>query len=243
MKKQHKINQIIQNPMALKVLVFISMFYMCIMLCNIILTNKYIGTDSFFILGGTLTAPFIFILDDIVAEVYGYKITRCLIISGFISQTIFAFVCQLVLLAPYPTFFTQQAFYSTILGTSLLRFDFSGFFAYIIANLMNAYILTRWKLLLKGRKFWLRSIGSSAFSEAIYSFVAIFLMELNTIPLDNLLKVVLISYSIKVIYSTIFAVPAQLAVNYIKNITHLDVYELPKKFTPFQSLKFNMRKS
>ncbi len=42
--------------------------------------------------------------DDIVAEIYGYKITRFMIISEFTSQTLFALICQLAVLAPCHTF-------------------------------------------------------------------------------------------------------------------------------------------
>jgi uncharacterized integral membrane protein (TIGR00697 family) len=212
---------------------------MSIMLCNAILTNRYVGYDAFFILGGTFTSPFIFILDDIIAEIYGYKIARCVILTGFAAQTLFVIICQLIVMAPSPAHFKDEAVYAQILGTSLLRINISGFIAYIIANLLNSYILTRWKILLKGRKFWLRSLCSSTFSEALYSFIAILMMEIYSIPLNNVLKVVIISYLIKATYSLIFAAPANLLVNYIKNQTGIDVYDFPQKFTPFKYLRLN----
>lgn len=212
------------------------MIYMSIMLCNAILTNRYVGTDLLFVLGGTLTSPLIFILDDIIAEIYGYKITQYVILSGFGAQTLFALICQLIVVAPYPSFFKEHIAYTHILGPSLLRIDISGFAAYIIANLANSYIITRWKVLLKGRKFWLRSLGSSVFSEALYSFMAIMMMELNSIPINEIIKVVLISYSIKVSYSVVLAGPANLVVSFIKKHTGIDVYDFPKKFTPFKYL-------
>lgn len=226
----------IENPTGFKVLLLVCMLYMSIMLCNAILTNRYIGIDSFFILGGTLTSPFVFILDDVVAEVYGYKITQFMIISGFLSLTLFTLICQLAVIAPYPSFFKHEDAYSYILGISLLRIDISGCIAYISANLINSYILTRWKILLKGRKFWLRSLGSCAFSEALYSLIAIVLMEVNSIPLKSVMKIVIISYLIKTSYSLILSYPAQLVVNYIKKITGIDVYDFPKKYTPFKYL-------
>jgi uncharacterized integral membrane protein (TIGR00697 family) len=212
---------------------------MSIMLCNAILTNRYVGTNTFFILGGTLTSPFVFILDDIIAEVYGYKIARCVILTGFAAQTLFVIICQLVVMAPSPSHFKDGSAYAQILGSSLLRINISGFIAYIVANLVNSYILTRWKVLLKGRKFWLRSLCSSTFSEALYSCIAILMMEINSIPLKDVLKVVVISYLIKAIYSLIFAVPANVLVNYVKKRTGIDVYDFPKKFTPFKYLNLD----
>lgn len=224
---------VINNPSGYKFLITMCMIYMSIMLCNAILTNRYVGTDSFYILGGTLTSPFVFILDDIIAEIYGYKIARCVILSGFSAQTLFAIICQCIVIAPYPSHFTEYSDYINILGSSFLRINISGFIAYIIANLVNSYIISRWKVLLKGRKFWLRSLCSSTFSEALYSFIAILMMELNSIPLHDVFKVVLISYLIKATYSIIFAAPSNLLVNYVKKQTGIDVYDFPKKLTPF----------
>lgn len=229
-------NSVIDNPAGYKFLVFISMLYMSIMLCNAILTNRYIGVDAFFVLGGTFTSPFTFILDDIIAEIYGYRITQSVVLSGFAAQTIFALICFFAVLTPHPSFFKEQTAYAYILGPSLLRIDISGFAAYIIANLVNSYIITRWKILLKGRHFWLRSLGSSTFSEALYSFLAIIMMEINSIPMHYVLRVILISYLIKVTYCLVFAGPANLIVNYVKRLTGIDVYDFPKNLTPFKFL-------
>ncbi|MEO8400307.1 MAG: queuosine precursor transporter [Gammaproteobacteria bacterium] len=230
---------VLNHSSGYRLLIVLSMIYMSIMLCNAILTNRYIGYDTFFILGGTLTSPFVFILDDIIAEIYGYRIARCVILTGFAAQTLFVIICQLVVMTPSPSHFKDGAAYAQILGISLLRINISGFIAYIVANLVNSYILTRWKVLLKGRKFWLRSLFSSMFSEALYSFIAILMMEINSIPLNDVLKVVIISYLIKATYSLIFAVPSNVLVNHIKKRTGIDVYDFPQKFTPFKYLNLN----
>lgn len=222
------------NPSGYKFLAVISMLYISIMLCNAILTNRYIGSEALFVLGGTFTSPFIFVMDGIIAEIYGYKIAQCVILSGFASQLIFTLICQVVVILPYPHFFKDEIAYTSILGSSLVRIGISGFIAYITANLLNSYIISRWKSLLKGRYFWLRSLGASAFSEGWYSFIAILMMEFQEIPLRSMMKVILISYFIKIFYSVVFSGPANLLVNYIKKSTGIDVYDFPKRLTPFK---------
>lgn len=233
---------VLSNATGFKFLVCLSMLYMSIMLFNAVLTNRYLGTDTLYVLGGTLTSPFIFILDDIIAEIYGYKITQTVIIAGFAAQTLFSILCLLVLAAPHPSFFTNQAAYSSILGMTLFRINLSGFAANLIANLMNSYIISRWKVLLKGKKFWLRSLGSSTIAEAFYSFLAIMMMEFKSIPFHDILRVVLLSYLIKASYSAIFAFPANSIVNWMKRKTGIDVYDFPKNFTPekFANLRQEM---
>lgn len=232
MNEKSKLQMVLPNSAGFKYLIFLSMFYMSIMLFNAIMTNRYVGYDNLYVLGGTLTAPFIFILDDIIAEIYGYKITQTVIIAGYTAQTLFALLAQVILLSPSPGNFTAQTSYATILGLSLLRINFSGFVANIAANLMNSYIISRWKILLKGKHFWLRSLVSSTIAEAFYSFLAILMMELKSIPFHDVLKVVLLSYAIKAGYSAFFAWPANIIVNIIKRKTGIDIYDLKPDFTP-----------
>ena len=193
----------------------------------------------FFYWGGAFISPLLFILDDIIAEIYGYKIIRTVVLSGFLAQTLFSLISLLVVNAPYPTFFKEQHAYNYILGLSFLRIDLSGFVAYLTANLINSYILTQWKVLLKGRKFWLRSSGSSIFSEAIYSLIAVLMIELYSIPTYKLFKIVLVIYLIKAACTIIFSTPANLLVTYLKKITGIDVYESSKEFTPFKYKKLH----
>lgn len=113
----------------------------------------------------------------------------------------------------------------------------------LVANTLNAYIITRWKIMLKGKFFWIRSLGSSSLAEAIYSFIAIILMEIFSIPLTNILKVILLSYSIKLLYSLFFAFPVTSLVKFLKNYSGVDIYDFPKQLTPEAYLAMDNNKS
>ena len=63
------------------------------------------------------------------------------------------------------------------------------------------------------------------------------MMELASIPLNDILKVAAMSFSIKAIYSIVLAYPANILVDYLKRVTGIDVYDFPKKFTPFKYSK------
>lgn len=218
-------------------LIFFSMLYMSVMICNAILTNRYISlSKDIFVLGGTLTSPLIFILGDIVAEIFGYKAAKQMIWSGFTCQVIFAIICGLVARAAYPVFFKNYYAYSFVFD-QLLYIVMSSFIAFIVSGLINIYIITKWKVFLQGRYFWLRSLGSSTIAEALYSAIAILMMEIGFIPLANIWKVILISYLIKVTYSIIFSWPGNLIVNYIKSTEKIDVYDFPSNYNPFKKNK------
>jgi uncharacterized integral membrane protein (TIGR00697 family) len=214
------------NFPAIGYLIFFSMLCMSIMLLNSIMTNRYVSLSSdIFVLGGTLTSPLFFILSDIIAEIFGYKAAKKIIWFGFACQMLFAVICFLVIKAPAPIELKHGDAYAYIFG-ELPHIVISSFVAFIIASLVNVQIITRWKALVHGRFFWLRSIGSSTFAEALYSAIAIFMMEVNAIPINSVIKVILVSYCIKVCYSIIFAWPTNILVNYIKATTKVDVYDV-----------------
>ena len=239
-KEKNLTGSVTNNPLGYKYLAFLSMIYVSVMLFNAILTNRYIGTEAIFVLGGTFTSPFVFLIDNIIAEIYGFKITRSVIFCGIAAQTLFVLLCQLVLHAPHPSFFNNNEAYEQILGWSLLRIHISGCAAYILAILFNTKVLTQWKVLLKGRKFWLRSLGSCTVSELLYSFIAILLMEVQSIPISDILKVVTLSYSIKMLYNIVLVLPTQALVNYIRRVTGIDVYDFNHNFTPSKYYNYKL---
>jgi uncharacterized integral membrane protein (TIGR00697 family) len=226
-----KFNEINNFLSGYKYLIFFSMLFMSIMICYVLLTNRYVSiSKNIFILGGTLTSPFIFILGDIVAEIFGYKAAKQMIWSGFICQSSFAIICELIVHAPYPVNFKYYNEYNFVFS-QLGYIVFTSIFAYIISNLINIFIITKWKILLKGRYFWLRSLGSSTIAEAIYSLIAIILMEVGSIPPSSMIKLILTSYLIKVIYSLMFAVPSNVLVYWIKHSTRMTPTAYREKIT------------
>lgn len=217
------------------VLLYFCMFYMSIMLFSAIFTDRYIGYDAIFVLGGSFTSPLFFIISDIVAEIYGSKITHRMIFAGFLFQTLFSIFCQFVIRSPSPNL-SKFNIYFFIVFNPLLTINLKSFFAYIISSLINVRIITRWKILTQGKNFWIRSLGSSTISEALYSLIAIITMEIFSLSMSHVIKIVLASYSIKLIFSAIISKPAEKLVDFLKIYTKIDISE-EDKFTP----KFNLK--
>lgn len=231
-----------KSRLAYSYLIFLCMPYMGIMLCNSILTNRYVGGDDLFILGGTLTSPFVFIMDNIIAEIYGFQIARNVIFIGYLTQLSISLIFLMIVSLPYPHIFNDYEAYRHILGWQMFRIITSGFFAYISANLLNSYLISRWKVLVKGRYFLLRSIGASSVAEALYTLIAVFIMEISMLSYGSILHVTCLSFSIKLLYSLIFAVPSSLLVRHIKHKTGMDVYDFPASLTPFNYIKHQQDK-
>ena len=54
----------------------ISIVYVVFMICANVMASKIISVGSFIIDAGTLTYPFTFMLGDVLADLYGYKMAK-----------------------------------------------------------------------------------------------------------------------------------------------------------------------
>src|SRR3990167_8097557 len=113
-----------------KYLPFLTMLYVTIMLAVTVLSNKIIIISSHISMAGTLFIPFFFVLSDIIAEIYGYKMAKKIIWIAFLCHLIFAFLCTIAIHMPSPNFWVGQKSYELVLGNQF-RLMFSGFLAYI----------------------------------------------------------------------------------------------------------------
>jgi uncharacterized integral membrane protein (TIGR00697 family) len=105
--------------------------------------------------------PLWFVLGDVIAEVYGYKAARHVIWMAIICQFIFALSCAILISFDSPDGWANQGAYNQVLG-KLPRVAFASFFAIVSGAFINAYAISKWKILLHGKYFWLRSLGASA---------------------------------------------------------------------------------
>lgn len=224
-----------KNDHSYVFLTSLSMIFIAAALCSAVLTHRlvYIGF-GFITQGGTLLAPFWFILGDIIAEIYGYDRCKQVIWTTLFCQAAFGIFCYLVIQMPYPTGWSNNNAYELVLG-GIIRTTFSAFIAFFIGSFLNIFLLVRWKVLLKGKYFWLRSLGASTLSELIFTILAVFMIQFGKLSLDNIIKIIIVSYSIKLIYSFILVYPSNLLVSYIKYKEGIDVYD---KKTNFNPLKF-----
>ncbi len=218
---------------------FLAMLYVSVMLCNMILTNKWIKIGDYFVFGGAFISPLLFIFGDIIAEIFGYKIAKQVIIFGFICQTLFAIAVEFMIATPAPTNWHQQAAYSYTLG-SLLRIDLSGLVAFLVSSLINIRFIAKWKIMVMGRYFWLRSIGSSTIAEACYSALAIVMIAFGSLPFSTMFSIILITFLIKFSYSIVLAYPGNLLVSFIKHRFKIDVYD--SSFNSFSFFRMGAKK-
>lgn len=221
------------NKIQYKYLIFISMLYITIKLSTIVLIYKIIKIGPFSASASTLVLPLWFVMGDIIAEVYGYKVARHVIWMAILCQCIFASVCTLFVSLPLLSCWPDQKAYNQILGR-LPRIVFASSIAIISSTFINAYIISKWKILLRGKYFWLRSIGASTIGELVFTLIT-FTQFIGVISFTQLLYLMTISYMIQLFMNPILATPSMLISTLLKQAEGVDAYDDSINFNPFKT--------
>jgi len=216
-----------------KLLILFSMLYLTIMLTGVIVLNKTIMVFSYPVTATALISPLWFIMGDIIAEIYGFKIARKIFYSAVACQWIYVTAGTYLIHMHSPENWHYQLYYNYVFS-GLFRLNFSMLIAIIIAGNFNIYFITRWKFLLKGKYFWLRSMGASGGCEILYTLLASFFVFVGTLSWPNLISFTLLALMLKIIYTIILVYPANYITFLVKKYAGIDVYD-NNIINPFKS--------
>lgn len=195
----------------------LGMLYITLVLCSAVLTNKVVAIGPAITLAGVLIVPFIFCTADIMAELFGYKIASITVQLAFVFQLIFAVLCTQCIKLPSPDFWHGAVQYQFVFAP-LMKMSVASFVAYIIASTINVYVISKWRVRWRGKYFWIRSLGSSSMAEFLYTILIILLMQYHVFPGSTLLRMMVTSYVIKVVFSFCCSIPANMLVFGLKKL-------------------------
>ena len=175
--------------------------------------------------------PVSYILGDVLTEVYGYRQARRVIWLGFLCNLIVVAAIWIGKWLPAASFWDGQAAYERILGFTP-RILAASFLAYLGGEFANAFVLSKMKIATRGRRLWMRTIGSTLVGQAIDSAVFITLAFAGTIPPAGLAIVIVTQWLAKSGYEAAATPLTYAAVNFLKNKEGIDVYDHETQFNP-----------
>lgn len=195
----------------------------CILTANIVAV-KLISLNGIFVSGGIVVFPIIYILNDILTEVYGLKRAKYVIWFSFLANLLFVGAVALVSLLPNAPFWTDQKAFDTILGFTP-RLLFASFVAYLVGSFANAIVLSKMKVATAGRHLWARTIGSTIVGEGLDSLIFVSIAFWGIIPNPAILNLVGTQWLLKTAYETVMTPVTYLVVNYLKKKEGIDEYD------------------
>lgn len=182
--------------------------------------------------GGIFVFPLTFSICDIVGEVYGYAYPRLFIWIGVLAEFLFSLVVITVSHLPAPEFFTQASAYEIVFDPTL-RYVGSGLIGLLIGELTNVYLLSKWKIFLKGKFFIMRSLLSTALGQALLTIVVDMLNYFGKLTEHHLGWMMICGYLWKMSCAILMVFPAWLVVKYLKKVEQVDHYDIHTNFNPF----------
>lgn len=175
---------------------------------------------------GTIFFPLLYVLNDIITEVYGFSASRKTIWLALFFNIAFTLMIQLILMLPDGDDWQEKKAFETIFMLSP-RIMIASLSSYFLGELINSSILSILKLQFRGEMFAVRAIFSTLIASFIESVMFGFIAFYGRIPDDELIKMAIMLTILKVLYEIIILPLSQVLVNYLKKSEQLDVYEKP----------------
>ena len=114
--------------------------------------------------GGAFLFPLVYIVGDVLAEVYGWKAARRAILIGFAMAILAAVTFYLVQISPPADGWENQAAFEAVLGF-VPRIVLASILGFLVGQLLNAYVLVWIKKRTQEKKLWARLMGSTVVGE------------------------------------------------------------------------------
>lgn len=216
-----------------KYLVFLSMLYVTAFMFPMMLAYRMVKLGMFYLPGGTVFFPASYFFGDMIAEVYGYKVARQIIWSAIFCQLLLGGLILLVLKLPYPSDWHLEGSFEIVLGHAM-RYAVASSIGNFFGEFVNIYLISRFKVILGGRYFFLRSFLSTCFGEAALTLIVFFITFQGIITKESIIKLIIGGYTFKCVFGFLAALPATVIVWYLKRKENIDVYDYGVNFNPFK---------
>lgn len=230
-KEGERTEAIASCHMSKKFVVIACLFVSSLLLSNII-AGRLIIIAGQVLPGAVILFPFVYILGDVLTEVYGFAQARLVIWIGFAVNVLMVLVFAVVLLLPAPDFFAAQEAFQTVLSMTP-RVVVASLCAYWTGEFVNSMILSKMKIRTRGRWLWTRTIGSTIIGEGVDTLLFISIAFFGQVPNMVLVQMILAQYLFKVGYEILATPFTYGAVGWLKRTETADVYDYGISYNPF----------
>ena len=199
------------------------LFNVCLIAANL-LETKVIQVGSLTVTAGLLVFPISYIINDCIAEVWGFKKARLIIWSG-LAMNFFVVALGLIAVAiPAAPFWEGEEHFNFVFGMAP-RIVAASLMAFLVGSFLNAYVMSKMKVASQGRNFSARAIWSTVVGETADSLIFFPVAFGGVIAWKELLIMMGIQIVLKSMYEDIILPVTIRVVKAIKKIDGSDVYD------------------
>ncbi|HNX11671.1 MAG TPA: queuosine precursor transporter [Paludibacteraceae bacterium] len=208
------------------------LFTTCLIVANIV-EQKLISIGPIEATAGLLIFPVSYIINDIIAEVWGYRKARLIIWYGFLMNFLTVIIFRLSIVVPGSENFSHQEAFQLVLGNTE-RISLASFIAFLIGSFLNAMVMSKMKIFQKGRNFSLRAVVSTLVGEGADSLVFFTIAFVGVIPNGDLMTLILTQTAMKTGYEILVLPLTNVIVKWVKRKEQEDVFDEGISYNPLK---------
>ena len=191
-----------------------ALFCGCLIISNI-LASKTFSLYDIILPCGVVIFPLVYIVGDVLTEIYGFTLAKRTIYLGFIINLIAVIAYQIAIFLPGTDLATSNAF-SIILG-STPRILIASLISYLVGSYVNAYFMK----ILKERYtdyLFARCSISTLFGEGLDAIIFITIAFAGLMTNEVLITMIICQGAFKIIYEIIVYPITRTVINWIKSL-------------------------
>ena len=214
-----------------RLLPVITGLFVGVLILSNILAAKMVRMGPFVFDGGTLLFPLSYIFGDVLTEVYGYKESRKVIWTGLAMLVVMSLNIWIIGALPADPSWTLQASYNDILAT-VPRIALASVLGYFAGEYSNSVVLSKMKILTKGKWLWTRTIGSTLVGEMADTLLFVTVAFAGSYPAPVLVAMVGSNYLFKCAIEAAFTPITYKVVGLVKKSEGVDAYDYGERYNP-----------
>lgn len=208
------------------------LFNVCLITANL-LETKVIQLGPLTVTAGLLVFPVSYILNDCIAEVWGFRKARLIIWSGFLMNFLVVTLGLIAVALPAAPFWEGEEHFDFVFGMTP-RIVAASLLAFLAGSFLNAYVMSRMKVVSQGRNFSARAIWSTVVGETADSFIFFPVAFGGIISWNELLVMMGLQIVLKSLYEVIILPVTIRVVKAVKRIDGSDVYDDGISYNPWK---------
>lgn len=160
--------------------------------------------------------PIVFIMTDIVGEVYGEKIAKYFVLTGFISTALFILYSLISIAMPWAQAGEwAKDGYNTIFGVTA-RISIASLLAFLIAEYQDVFAFFFFKKIFGEKFFWLRSFLSNLWSQLLDTVIFTLVAFLGVYSVPVLINIIISWWLYKVLMGLCYTPLSYLGIYLLK---------------------------
>ena len=211
-------NKVSENPFKNRTadglpLMLVTALFVTLYLVSNVMAVKVIGlANLFYFDAGTITFPFAYMLGDVLTEIWGFQTAKKVIWTTFVCNIVMVVCTQVGVWFHSPEYMAETEAAYNHLFTYVPRIVLGSLAGFVLGELSNAWLMERIKRKMKGRRLWVRTIGSSMVGYVFDTLPFVLIAFAGTVSTRELLLMMAFQYCSKLLIEATMGTPMAYAV-------------------------------